>query len=224
MTESKLMSQQLDILEQRFQALRDQIGDLPGARKTLAPALEEVARGLDMVRAAEEAGSSRIEDSPGGPTAPPRQPEAVQGCGETFGRHGLGSEPDLLTIIDRDFNIVMCNWPRLEYGREAANRSQLKCYEIYAHRDSPCEFCQVLEVFATGAPYMLEWFDPVMGRFREIYAFPIPDETGQVVLVAEHVRDIQERKLAEEKLAWQRGVLPRFDRKISGRGLPHSGR
>ena len=38
------------------------------------------------------------------------------------------------------------------------------------------------------------------GRTLEFSAFPILDESGQVILVAEHVRDITERHLAEKAL------------------------
>ena len=38
------------------------------------------------------------------------------------------------------------------------------------------------------------------GRILEFSAFPILDESGQVILVAEHVRDITERHLAEQAL------------------------
>ncbi|MFA4901785.1 MAG: PAS domain S-box protein [Desulfobaccales bacterium] len=191
----------LNALEQRFQALQDQAGGWPEAREALAPVLQAVAQAIAELRTAQEAETCHLKQAPGVQMEHSRQPEAVQGRCETFLHHDFEALPDLLTVIDRDFNIVMSNWPRHDYGTEAERRSYLKCYRIYAHQDSPCEFCQVREVFATGSPYIREWFDPVAGGFREIYAFPILDEAGNVVLVAEHGRDIQERKQVEADLA-----------------------
>jgi PAS domain S-box-containing protein len=191
----------LNALEQRFQALRDQAGGWPEAREALAPALREVAQAIAELRAAQEAEACRLKQAPGVQREHSRQQEAVQGRCEIFMHHDFEALPDLLTVIDRDFNIVMSNWPRHDYGTEAERRSYPKCYRIYAHRDNPCEFCQVREVFAIGLPYTREWRDPVAGGFREIYALPILDEAGHVVLVAEHGRDIQGRKEKEAALA-----------------------
>ena len=68
------------------------------------------------------------------------------------------------------------------------------------HRDRPCEPCHVQEVFATGQPQKAERISPITGQSWEIHAFPILDESGRVVLVAEHLRDITERHLAEKAL------------------------
>ena len=189
------LSQRLDTLEQCFQNLRDQAEELPAAREALAPALQELGEALALARTAQEAGPSRM-NSPERQLKPSQQSEiildACKTSSETF--------PDLLTVIDRDFNIIMSSWPNLEPEVEGERRLHLKCYRIYAHRDHPCEFCQVQEVFATGLPYQREWFESVELRYKEIYAFPILNEAGRVVLVAEHARDIQERKQAEEAL------------------------
>lgn len=209
MMNGEVIDHHLNALEQSLQALRDQAGALPEAREVLAPALQEVAQALTAVRAAREAEACRLKETPGAQMEHSRQPESAQGRCETFLHHDFEAIPDLLTVIDRDFNIVMSNWPRHDYLTEAENRSYPKCYRIYAHRDSPCEFCQVQEVFASGLPYIREWLDPVAGGFREIYAFPILDEAGHVVLVAEHGRDIQDRKQKEAALA-EREELYRF--------------
>jgi two-component system cell cycle sensor histidine kinase/response regulator CckA len=55
MMKRALLSQHLDALEQRFQALRDQVGDLPEDSEALAPALREVAQALAALRPLQEA-------------------------------------------------------------------------------------------------------------------------------------------------------------------------
>ena len=58
---------------------------------------------------------------------------------------------------------------------------------------------------ATGQPVKLEKVNPVDGRVREVSAYPIRDESGRVVLVVEHVRDITERHQAEQALKESEG-------------------
>jgi PAS domain S-box-containing protein len=178
--------QPLDLLERRFQALRDQIGAMPEAsRQELETALQELSQAIAALRADREAGESP-------PAATPR-------C-ETILHHIFSAIPDLLTVIDRDFNIVISNWHGPEFVPEAERGGQPKCYRIYHHRDRPCEDCPVQAVFATGLPQKVEKTNEIDGRTLGFSAFPILEETGQVILVAEHVRDITERKQAEEAL------------------------
>ena len=120
---------------------------------------------------------------------------------ETLLRNVFESIPDLLTVQDRDFNIIMSNWHGLGESVPEAERSrQHKCHEIYLHRDRPCEPCQALKVLATGQPLSLEKFNPVDNSIQEIMAYPVRDQSGQVIMVAEYVRDITPRHQMEEAL------------------------
>ncbi len=171
----------LNALEQGFQALRDQAGDLPGAREALAPALQEVAQALAAFKAV-------------------RQPELTPGSPETILSHFFEAIPDLVSVIDRDFNIVMSNWHGHRFIPEADRCGQPKCYRVYRHQERPCEECHLREVFASGRAVKVEKTNPIDGRSREIIAFPIMDESGRVVLVTEHMRDITDRKQVEAAL------------------------
>ncbi len=120
---------------------------------------------------------------------------------ETLLRNVFESIPDLLTVHDRDFNIIMTNWHGLGESVPEAERSQPhKCHQIYLNRDHPCEPCHATQVFATGQPARLEKLNPVDNSIREIMAFPVRDQSGQVIMVAEYVRDITPRRQMEEAL------------------------
>ncbi len=184
----------LDELERRFQALRDQVGDLPQAgRPGLEIALQEVSQAIAALRADRAAGKSPAAASSGGPVMSLDQYETIL-------HHIFNAIPDLLTVIDQDFNIITSNWYNQEHVPEEERRGGAKCYRVYANRDLPCEFCQALAVFVTGKPQTVEWLSPIDGKTVEIHAFPVMDETGRVVLVGEHGRDITERHLAEKAL------------------------
>jgi len=109
--------------------------------------------------------------------------------------------PDLLTVQDRELRVLQSNWHGgYGYVPEELRTGRPHCYDAYyPGRGKPCSPCHVLEVFKTGKPVLTEKINPSIGHV-EIHAFPIRDETGAVVMVAEHVRNISDRKLAEQAL------------------------
>jgi len=211
----KLFDPHLDLLERRFQALREQIGATPeSCRPELEGALLELSQAIAALRADREAGGTQPIDPPGGREAHAGQagekPSPISpGAGpipcEAMLRHIVNAIPDLLTVHDLDFNTILSNWHGHEFVPETDRLGQPKCYRVYHHRDHPCEDCHALEVLTTGQPVKVKKVNPVDGRVREVSAFPIRDESGRVVLVVEHVRDITERHLAEKALKASEG-------------------
>jgi PAS domain S-box-containing protein len=109
--------------------------------------------------------------------------------------------PDLLSVHDRKLRIVQSNWHgRYGHVPEELRAGRPYCYDAYhPGRGKPCRPCHVMEVFRTGKPVLAEKHTPRIGHV-EINAFPILDESGAIVMVAEHVRDISDRKRAEMEL------------------------
>jgi len=110
---------------------------------------------------------------------------------------------DGLAVRDRDYNILRANgWIEKMF----ADRMPLvgkKCYRVFQQRDTPCPWCPAIPAMETGevhsrvVPYPSE--EEARGRF-ELTAFPLTDETGQVVGAIEHVKDVTDRWRAEEAL------------------------
>jgi len=109
--------------------------------------------------------------------------------------------PDLLSVQDRGLRVLQSNWHGgYEYVAEELRAGQPYCFEAYyPGRGKPCTPCHVQEVFKTGKPVLTEKLNPRIGHV-EVHAFPIRDEAGAVVMVAEHVRNISDRKRAEQEL------------------------
>ena len=135
------------------------------------------------------------------------QPEATPDSCDTILRHVFSAIPDMLSVIDGDFNIIMSNWHESDMVPEEARRGRPKCYQVFHHRDRPCEFCHVREVFVTGRPQKTEKINLLDGRTREFSAFPVLSESGQVILAAEHVRDVTERRRDAEALRESEATL-----------------
>ncbi len=108
--------------------------------------------------------------------------------------------PDLVSVHDRDLRVVLSNWKGVHSAPEEKRKIGVHCYEAYMNRAIPCEQCPTLEVFEAGKPKSFQFTNPVDGRTRQINLFPIPDESGNVRLVADHVTDITKLKRAEEAL------------------------
>jgi PAS domain S-box-containing protein len=132
---------------------------------------------------------------------------------ESLRRTVFNAIPDMITVIDRNFRIIHSNWGGgYDYVPEEVRGTNPYCYDaFYPSRGTRCEPCQAHEAFITGKTVCREKFNPRIGHV-EIRAYPIFDETGQVTMVIEHIRDITEhRKLEEESLKSQKlesvGVL-----------------
>ncbi|MRR57672.1 MAG: PAS domain S-box protein [Deltaproteobacteria bacterium] len=110
--------------------------------------------------------------------------------------------PDLLSVQNRDLQILYSNWHGgYDYVSSEHRKGHHHCYDAYyPEKGQPCEPCHVLEVFRTGKAVFAEKINPRIG-YVEAHAYPVFDDSGNVVLVIEHIRDISERKRSEERLA-----------------------
>jgi len=119
---------------------------------------------------------------------------------ENIQRNMFEAIPDMITVIDRDFRIIHSNWGGgYDYVPVEQREKNLHCYDaFYPGQGKKCEPCHVHKVFSAGKPVYEEKNNPRIGQV-EVRAYPIFDESGQVVLAIEHIRDINERKKLEEE-------------------------
>lgn len=130
-----------------------------------------------------------------------KKAEAALTTSETILQKVFEVIPDMVAVIDRDLHLIHSNWQGgYEYVPEEIRQSSPYCYDAYyPGRDRPCDDCHTLEVFRTGKPASNEKYNPRIGLV-EVRAFPIFDDSGQVAMVAEYVRNITEQRRLEEEL------------------------
>ncbi|HJV66168.1 MAG TPA: PAS domain-containing protein [Geomonas sp.] len=83
------------------------------------------------------------------------------------------------------------------------------CYQAYRHESAPCQGCHLLEAFQEGGVHRLEVRrEGSQGpRWYEILGSAARDEAGRVTAGVEVMRDITERKAAEQAVGKQAALL-----------------
>ncbi|MDY6905938.1 MAG: response regulator [Thermodesulfobacteriota bacterium] len=113
----------------------------------------------------------------------------------------LDAIDSLFLVIDKNYQIVLCNWKDHEWVPEEQRDKKLLCYKAMKNLDAPCEGCPSMKTFADGKPRWYEGRNPIDGSFKEISVMPIFNRQGKVAYVLENVRDVTERKKAEERIS-----------------------
>ncbi len=140
--------------------------------------------------------------------------EATEQWEETF-----NTIDDVIAIHDKDFNVIRINAAAAKMlGASPSTIKKQKCYQSYHNTDSPPDWCPGIEVLKTGAPFMREMFDSRIQKYIEIKALPRFDKHRRIIGLIHIVRDITERKKADEE---QRKLQAQFlqAQKIESIGL-----
>ncbi|MFO8235013.1 MAG: PAS domain S-box protein, partial [Bacteroidales bacterium] len=108
--------------------------------------------------------------------------------------------PDILAIQYPDHTIERYN----EAGYNILNMTPeevrgKKCYKLIG-RDHPCENCTTNKALKTKKLEQEEKYIPELGAYLDCRSNPILDKNGEVVRIVEQLRDITERKKAEQEL------------------------
>lgn len=113
--------------------------------------------------------------------------------------HVFGSVQDGISILDTDLTIKYVNSAMEKWYEKNMPLVGKKCYEAYHNRKKPCDPCPSLRCMKSGKMEREIISDPFK-QYIELFSYPIKDDSGNVTGVVEFVRDITERKKAEEKL------------------------
>ncbi len=114
--------------------------------------------------------------------------------------------PDGISILDRNFRVLYQNQVHRELVGDQLGKV---CYEKYAKRDSICPGCPVARAFEDGGNHLLVKSVPSENGMShiEISSSPLRNSKGEIIAGIEAVRNITERKLAEEELKKHRERL-----------------
>lgn len=107
---------------------------------------------------------------------------------------------EAITVHDRDFNILLANKAAEELlGRASPDLFSRKCFSSYHGTASPPQRCPSCETMKTGIASTTELYEPHLKKYLEIRALPRFDQDRRLIGVVHVVRDITQRREAEEE-------------------------
>jgi PAS domain S-box-containing protein len=116
-------------------------------------------------------------------------------------RNSFNSLDDVMLIIDRDYTIENINEKGLKLlGKSKEEVIGKRCYQVISGADSPIEECPCMKSMETKKVESLDWYDRRFGKYFSIKSSPIFDEKGKILKFIELMREITERKRAEDAL------------------------
>jgi len=129
--------------------------------------------------------------------------QKIQQSEERFQRM-LALIPDMISIHDKDFNIVYSNWKGFAAVDEAKRKLYTKCYKTYRDIDKICPDCKAKEVLKTKKTFQTEAELPD-GTCIDLRVIPVLANHGEVELFVEWVRDITDQKqtLKRQQILYQ---------------------
>jgi PAS domain S-box-containing protein len=129
---------------------------------------------------------------------------------ETFLQNAFDAIQEGICVLDRDLRILRVNsWLEMMYASEMPLVGK-KCYAVYQKRETPCPRCPTLRTLENGRAYIETVAYPSEENptgWMEVSAFPLRDYKGNLLGAIEYLRDISERKQAEQEIQRSREQL-----------------
>lgn len=110
---------------------------------------------------------------------------------------------DGISVLNKNMEIQKVN-QTLErwYGHNMPFTGK-KCYQVYQNYQEPCESCPSIKAMEEKTmQFQIKPFTGEKGQvgWLELYSYPLTDDRGSITGVVEFVRDITERKQAEQEI------------------------
>jgi PAS domain S-box-containing protein len=137
-----------------------------------------------------------------------KQTESALRESDDFIKNILESVNEGFIVLDRSFNILLCNSAYQQlFNVTTQSLAEKHCYEISRHFDRPCyecgEDCAPYKTFTTGEPQTARHKRTVAGgksAILEVKSYPMKNEAGNVVSVIVILTDVTEKNMLEKQL------------------------
>ena len=121
----------------------------------------------------------------------------------TWSNEAFNNITDGISIIDKNYKVLKVNRAVCEWQGNSEQYFKGKpCHNVFQQQEGLCIGCPAKEVFETGKPAFRQRVSTTLGGkkyYFHLSAFPLKDNAGNTVRVAECVRDVtNEMKLRSE--------------------------
>ncbi len=124
--------------------------------------------------------------------------------------------PDLISIHDKDFKIVRVNKAYANFFKMKPEEFIGKlCFSVLHQTSCMFENCPHAKAMETNAPQTIEYFEPRFGLYLEVSTSPIVDDASKPIGTVHVVKNITERKKAEEALKKLAAIKSDFTSMVS---------
>ena len=109
--------------------------------------------------------------------------------------------PDIVTIHDKDFNIIKANKAAKEVLKLPSQmlNKPAKCYEYYHAKDAPLDGCISCECMKTNNLVSINTFEPCLDKHLDMRAMPLLDNNNELTGFIHITRDLTDIKKAEDE-------------------------
>ncbi len=112
----------------------------------------------------------------------------------------LDAIPDVIGVQDNHHRVIRYNKAGYAFlGMTPEQSHGEKCHELIGHT-TPCPVCATSEVYRTKRVARVEKYVPELDAWLDVRAYPVLGQSGELVQVIEHLRDITREKKAEAEL------------------------
>lgn len=112
----------------------------------------------------------------------------------------LNAIPDIIGIQGKNHEVIRYNRAGYELlNLKPEDVKNKKCYELIG-RKTTCGTCAANIAYESKKPEKVIRFEEAMNKWLDIRAYPILDESNEIVMVIEHLRDITKNIESEQEL------------------------
>ena len=148
-----------------------------------------------------------------------RRAEEAQRLAARQWRDTFDAIKDMVIVCDPEHRLVRANRAARDVVQDR-DVVGMPCHKLIHGTDAPPPGCPARQIFRTGEAVHAQIQEPHLGgRWFDLHAYPINDDTGATVQMVHVLRDITERKRAEKELRQTLAELERFNRLAVGREL-----
>jgi len=115
--------------------------------------------------------------------------------------------PDMISIIDKDFNIIQMNQPMRKRLGATITCSKVKCYDLMHKCHSVIQACPFKLTLTDGKTHTLEHYNESLKTHLLVTTSPIVDSKGEIEACVHVARDVSLIKNTEQALIQKERML-----------------